>query len=288
MSEEESGERAESDAAAELPDEARGDALGRGRLKGRSVLVVGAGQDDHGIEDPPIGNGRAMSILFAREGAAVAVADINADSAEETAEFVRAEGGKAEHIVADAADPDSAEGMFAEAEAWVGGPLDGVVMNVGIGAGLMIGGTSAEDWDRVMAVNLRSHFLGCKHALEAMRDGGGAVVLIGSVAAREVMPLPAYGASKAALESLCRQAAVEGAPTVRVNLLHPGLIDTPLDRLATQISGGRRAQVKIPAGRQGTAWEVAYGALYLLSDESSYVTGQALLVDGGLSVGPRA
>src|SRR5207248_9117620 len=151
--EESGGERPESDAAAELPDEAGGDALGRGRLKGRSVLVVGAGQDAQGIEDPPIGNGRAMSILFAREGAAVAVADINADSAEETAEFVRAEGGKAEHIVADAADPKSAAGMFAEAEAWVGGPPDGVVMNVGIGAGLMIRGTSAEDWDRVMAVN---------------------------------------------------------------------------------------------------------------------------------------
>jgi NAD(P)-dependent dehydrogenase (short-subunit alcohol dehydrogenase family) len=253
------------------------------------VLVVGAGQDDHGVDDPPVGNGRAMSVLFAREGAAVAVADIDEASAERTAELVPAEEGvgDAAVVVADAADEDAALEMFTSARSALGG-LDGVVMNVGIGAGLMLRGTSAEDWDRVMAVNLRAHFLGCKYALDAMGEDGGAVVLIGSVAAREVMPIPSYGASKAALESLCRQAAVEGAPGVRVNVLHPGLIDTPLGRLATQISGGRRAQVKIPAGRQGTAWEVAYAALYLMSDESSYVTGQALLVDGGLSVGPRA
>jgi NAD(P)-dependent dehydrogenase (short-subunit alcohol dehydrogenase family) len=138
----------------------------------------------------------------------------------------------------------------------------------------------------VMAVNVRSHFLGCKHALAAM-DEGGSVVLVGSVASREVMPLPAYGASKAALESLCRQAAVEGSPKVRVNLLLPGLIDTSLGRLASQISP-LRDQVKIPARRQGTAWEVAYGALFLLSDESAYVTGQNLLVDGGLTSAPRA
>ena len=102
-----------------------------------------------------------------------------------------------------------------------------------------------------------------------------------------VLPIPAYGASKAALESLCGQAAVEGAPGVRVNLLHPGLIDTPLGRLASSLSP-LREQVKIPAGRQGTAWEIAYGALYLLSNESSYVTGQSLVVDGGLTTAPRA
>jgi len=101
------------------------------------------------------------------------------------------------------------------------------------------------------------------------------------------MPLPAYAASKAALGSLTRQAAVEGAPGIRVNLLVPGLIDTPLGRLASSLNP-LRERVKIPARRQGAAWEVAYGALFLLSDESSYVTGQSLVVDGGLTIGPRA
>jgi NAD(P)-dependent dehydrogenase (short-subunit alcohol dehydrogenase family) len=268
------------------PAEARGEAPGRGRLAGRRILVVGGGQEDHGLEDPPIGNGRAMSILFGREGAAVAVADINPDSAEVTAERVRAEGATTTVLAADAADEEGMAAMFAGTREALGG-VDGLVLNVGIGAGFLLRGTSVEDWDRVMAVNVRSHFLGCKYALEAMAEAGGAVVLVGSIASREVMPLPAYGASKAALESLCRQAAVEGSPRVRVNLLLPGLIDTSLGRLASKISPARE-RVKIPARRQGTAWEVAYGALYLLSDEASYVTGQTLIVDGGLTTAPRA
>jgi NAD(P)-dependent dehydrogenase (short-subunit alcohol dehydrogenase family) len=267
-------------------DEATGKAAGRARLAGRRILVVGAGQEDHGLEDPPIGNGRAMSILFGREGASVAVADLNEETARVTAELVEAEAARAEVIAADAAEEEEATRMFDEATGALGG-LDGVVMNLGIGAGFGIRGTSTEDWDRVMAVNLRSHFLGCKLGLAAMREGGGAIVLAGSIASREVMPFPAYAASKAALEALCRQAAVEGAPAVRTNLLLPGLIDTSLGRLASQISP-LRDQVRIPARRQGTAWEVAYGALYLLSGESSYVTGQSLVVDGGLTIGPRA
>jgi NAD(P)-dependent dehydrogenase (short-subunit alcohol dehydrogenase family) len=270
---------------APIPDEARGAGPGRGRLAGRRILVVGGGQQDHGVEDPPIGNGRAMSVLFAREGAAVAITDLDEASAEATAELVRAEGATAEVIVADAADEEAAAATFTQAEEALGG-LDGLVLNVGTAAGFLLSGTSAEDWDRVMAVNLRSQFLGCKHALATM-TGGGSVVLIGSVASREVLPFPAYGASKAGLESLCRQAAVEGAPDIRVNLLLPGLIDTPLGRLASSVSP-LRDRVKIPAGRQGTAWEVAYAALFLLSNESSYVTGQMLIADGGLTTAPRA
>jgi NAD(P)-dependent dehydrogenase (short-subunit alcohol dehydrogenase family) len=274
-------ERSEKVASAE----GRGEAPGRRRLEGRRILVVGGGQEEHGLEDPPIGNGRAMSILFGREGASAAVADLNEASAEATAERVRAEGATAEVIVADAAEEDSSAAMFEQAARALGG-LDGVVMNVGIGAGFAIRGTSAEEWDKVMAVNLRAHFLGCKNALARMEEGG-AIVLMGSIAATQVMPWPAYAASKAALESLCRQAAVEGAPGVRTNLLHPGLIDTSLGRLASQVSP-LRDQVRIPAGRQGTGWEIAYGALFLLSGESSYMTGQTLIVDGGLTIGPRA
>ena len=266
-------------------DEARGDAPGRGRLEGRRILIVGAGQEDHGLEDPPIGNGRAMSVLFGREGASVALADLNADSAEQTAELVRAEGAQALVIGGDASSEEAMAEAFERTAEELGG-VDGLVMNLGIGAGLGLAGTTVDDWDRVMAVNARSHFLGCKLGLQSMADGG-AIVLVGSIASREVMPFPVYAASKAALEALCRQSAVEGAPRIRTNLLMPGLIDTSLGRLASQLTP-LRDQVFIPARRQGTAWEVAYGALYLLSGESSYVTGQILIVDGGLTVGPRA
>jgi NAD(P)-dependent dehydrogenase (short-subunit alcohol dehydrogenase family) len=264
--------------------EARGEAPGRGRLLGRRILVVGAGQEDHGLEDPPIGNGRAISILSGREGASVAVMDLNLESAQQTAELVRAEGAEALAIEGDASSEEAMGEAFERTSVELGG-IDGLVMNAGIGAGLGIRGTSTEDWDRVMAVNARSQFLGCRLALEAMGEGG-TVVLVGSIASREVMPFPVYAASKAALEALCRQAAVEGAPAIRTNLLMPGLIDTSLGRLASQLSP-LRDKVFIPARRQGTAWEVAYGVVFLLSGESSYVSGQSLIVDGGLTVGPR-
>ena len=254
-------------------------------MRGRRVLVVGGGQRDHGLADPPIGNGRAICALLAREGAALAIADVDRSSAERTAELARAEGAPASVLTADASDEQAVEEMFAGAVSQLGG-LDGLVMNVGVGEGRRLSGTSALEWDRVLAVNLRSHFLGCKRALETMTEGG-AIVLVGSVAAREVLPVPAYGASKAALHSLCRQAAVEGAPRVRVNIVSPGLIDTSLGRRASAANPGREL-VRIPARRQGTAWEVAYGALFLLGDESSYVTGQTIVVDGGLTTAPRA
>ena len=258
--------------------------MGAERLAGRKILVVGGGQENYGIEDPPVGNGRAMSVLFAREGAAVAVADLNETTAEATAELVRAEDATAVSIAADASDEDDVARMIDEAKSGLGG-LDGIVLNVGVAGGLGLQGTTVEDWDRVMAVNARGHFLGLKHGLPALADGGS-IVLTGSLASRETMPSPAYAASKGALESLVRNGAVEGAPSVRVNLLIPGLIDTPLGRLATRLAP-QRAEVHIPLGRQGTASEVAYAALFLMSDESSYMTGQSLVVDGGLGVGFR-
>jgi len=259
--------------------------MAAGRLAGRRILVVGGGQQSYDLEDAPVGNGRAIAITCAREGASVAVTDIDTAAAEETAELLRAEGGgEVVALTADASDEQAVVATLDETEKALGG-IDGLVLNVGIAAGIGLQNTSAEDWDKVMAVNLRAHFLGLKHALPRM-GSGGAAVLIGSVAGLRVMPLPAYSAAKAALEALSRHAAIEGAPDVRVNLLVPGLIDTSLGRLATKMYP-QRAKVPIPLGRQGTGWEVANAALFLLSDEASYVTASSLVIDGGLSYTTR-
>ncbi len=255
-----------------------------GRLAGRRVLVVGGGQQDHGIDNPPTGNGRAVCVECAREGAAVAVADVDPVAAEKTAALVRAEGGRAVVLAADAAAERDVVAMIDATEKALGG-LDGLVVNVGIAAGLGLQNTTVEEWDRVMAVNLRAHFLALKHALPRLAPGGS-TVLIGSLAGLRVMPFPAYSASKAALEALSRHAAIEAAPHVRVNLLVPGLIDTPLGRRATKLNPAR-AESPVPLGRQGTAREVARCVVFLLSDDASYVTAATLVVDGGLHYATR-
>ena len=225
-----------------------------------------------------------MSILFAREGAAVAVADIKRDSAEATAQRVRAEGADAAVVVADASDEAAVAEMFARARGALGG-LDGLVLNVGIGAGR---GRAAPAWrtgPRARGQPALALPRLQARARRPRRRRGHPAHGLGGLARGHAAA--AYAASKAALEALCRQAAVEAAPRLRVNLLLPGLIDTSLGRMASRLSPARE-RVKILAGRQGTGWEVAYAALYLLGPESAYVTGQTLIVDGGLTVAPRA
>lgn len=260
--------------------EGAGTAPGRDRLAGRRVLVIGAGQQSYGVHDAPVGNGRAISALCGREGASVAVADIDPQAAAATAAHVEAEGAMAITVVGDAADEAAVEQMIGESARELGG-LEGLVMNVGVPRGYRLEGTSAADWDQAFAVNVRSHFLGCKHALSVLAPGGS-MVLISSIAA--LMPIneiPAYHASKAALTGLCHYAAHEAAERrVRVNVVVPGLIDTALGRLATSLDP-TRTEKPVPLGRLGTAWEVAYAVAFLLSGEASYITGQALVVDGG-------
>ena len=226
-----------------LPAEATGAAPGRGRLTGRRVLVVGAGTRPSPEPDPPLGNGRAISVLAAREGAAVACADRDAGAAEATAALVRAErpgnGGQAAAVVlADVAAPDACAAVVADSAAALGG-LDGVVLNVGIGLGRGMAGTSAAQWDQTFAVNTRAHFLVAAAALEALEPGSAIVFISSAASLRAATGIPAYDASKAALLGICRQVAREGmARGIRANLVVPSLVDTPLGREASPAQPG--------------------------------------------------
>lgn len=266
-----------------LPPESEGHAPPRGRLKGRRILVVGGGQMDIGEPDTPVGNGRAMSILFAREGAAVAVVDRNEDSAIATVSLIEKENNESFAIEADVTNEEDVRRMIDEAVKGLG-DLDGVALNVGIGAGgPWLEGTTLESWNKVVAINLTSHMLTMKYALPHMREGSAAVFISSIAGMTAGSRLPAYDSTKAALTGLCRHVAFEGARrAIRANVVAPGLMDTSIGRLASR---GRpnRATTPVPLGRQGTGWETAYAALFLMSDESAYITGQILAVDGGLS-----
>lgn len=252
------------------------------RLAGRRVLVIGGGTRRTDDPDAPPGNGRAIALTAARDGARVVVSDVDAQAAQTTADLITADGGTSYALTADAADVEACAQVVAWAYDKLGG-LDGLVLNVGIGIGVGLQGTSAEDWDAVFAVNLRSHFLTLKAALPLMGEGSSTVLISSVAGLKPGSGIPSYDASKAAQIGLMRQAAREAAASGgRVNVVAPGLIDTPLGRLA---SAGRpsRATTRVPLGRQGTSWEVADAVVFLLGAESSYITGQVLAVDGGLS-----
>jgi NAD(P)-dependent dehydrogenase (short-subunit alcohol dehydrogenase family) len=248
-------------------------------LDGRRVLVVGAGTQPSDDPDPLVGNGRAISVLAAREGATVICADRDTGAAEDTVAWIEREGHSASTLTADITDEAACAELVASA-----GELDGLVLNAGSGRGRDLDGTSARDWDLTFAVNLRGHFLCVREAMPRL-SGGASIVFIGATAGlRPGSRIPAYDASKAGLVGLCRHTALEGARRgVRANLVAPGLIDTPLGRLA---SAGRpsRERTPIPLGRQGTAWEVAAAVVFLLSEAAAYITGTVLPVDGGLGL----
>jgi NAD(P)-dependent dehydrogenase (short-subunit alcohol dehydrogenase family) len=262
--------------------ESLGTAPGRGRLKGRRVLVVGGGQRIFDAATDPIGNGRAMSLLFAREGAHVAVADRVSASAEETVARIAAEGGQAFAIGADVTVEAEVRRMVEDAHRTMGG-LDGMVLNVGTFGKTGLDGVSADEWNAIYDVNVRGPMLCCREALPKFAEDG-AIVFISSIAALKAgSRMAVYDSSKAALGGLMRNIAHEGARRgIGANLVYPGLVDTPNGRSA---GAGRPSRGKghVPFGRQATAWEVAYAVLFFLSGESVYITAQTLAVDSGLS-----
>ncbi len=263
----------------DLSPESRGLAPGRGRMAGRRILVVGAGQTDVGIPDQPVGNGRAIAVLLGREGAHVAAADRDQAAAEGTVELIRREGGGATLVVTDVAEPVSVKHMVARSLEALGG-LDGVVYNVGIPGAKGWEATTPESWDATMDANLRGAMLTMRAALPVLEPMSSVVFISAIAALRPTGQRLAYEASKAALAAVMRATATEGKErAIRANVAMLGLIDTGLGRSANQ--SDNRANIPIPLNRQGTAWEVAYAVLFLLSHESAYVTGQTIAVDGG-------
>jgi len=267
------------DPSASLHAEALGLAKSHGRLAGRRIIVVGAGQRNTVDEAPPIGNGRAMSVLFAREGATVACLDINKEAADDTVAQITREGGKAFTDVADVSDVAAIAPAVERCAQKLGG-LDGLALNVGISCGLSLPKMTAEAWDKDYAVNVRSHMLFAQQALELMAPGG-AIILISSMASQRAGGRnPAYESSKAAQIALGRAIARAGEDKgIRCNVIAPGFMDTPMGRDASRRRSDRA--VTVPFGRQGTGWEVAYTALFLISNESSYVNAHTLFLDAG-------
>lgn len=261
--------------------ESLGNGPALGRLKGRRILIVGAGQRGDTSSTNLLGNGRAISRVFGREGAHVACADMNPDAAAAIAREIIDAGGKATPVTADVSIPEDITRMVAEAADAMGG-MDGIVLNVGIsGTPAGLAGQTVDRWDRAFAINLRSHMLTCQAAFPILAPGSSIIFISSAAAIRPGGMKPDYDTSKAALGGLMRHVAMEGEPKgFRANVLLLGMVDTPMGAAASA-ANPNRSKRWIPYGRQATSWETGNTALFLMSHEASYVNGHILVMDGG-------
>lgn len=260
-----------------------------GRLANKTAIIVGAGQTPGGT----IGNGRAMSVLFAREGAQVMCVDRRLDSAEETVRMITDEGGTAFAFEADVTRTADCAAIAREGLARMG-RIDILVNNVGTGRGDAPPHAIEEDaWDRIMDINLKSMAMTIRHVLPAMRQQkAGAILNISSLAAIAGHHMVTYEVSKMAVNRLTTVVAAGNAKhNVRCNVIMPGLMDTPMAITGIAAASGKSEETlraernaRVPMGQMGTGWDTAYAALFLCSDEARFITGAVLPVDGGTSV----
>ena len=252
-----------------------------GRLAGKVAIVTGAASSG-----PGVGNGKATAILFAREGARVQLVNRSEEHAAELQSEIEREGGVASYYCADVAREDQVRAMV-DATVRRYGKLDILHHNVGIGGPGTAATVSEEVWDSVMRVNLKGTLWCCKHAIPRMIDnGGGSIITASTVAAargmrRGTIGLAAYSASKAGVVGFTRSVAADFATKgIRANCITIGMVNTPVIAKYGDDAREKRRRA-VPLQTEGTAWDVAWAAVYLASDESRWVTGAEIPVDGG-------